>query len=65
MLGLKDKIEYNINGDFMFKLSIQEKIDALGFKTFTPIQEAVFKAYPKELHIIGLAPTGTGKTHAY
>lgn len=49
----------------MFKTSIQEKINALGYKTFTPIQEAVFKAYPKEQHIIGLAPTGTGKTHAY
>ncbi len=49
----------------MFKTSIQEKINALGYKSFTPIQEAVFKAYPKEQHIIGLAPTGTGKTHAY
>ncbi len=49
----------------MFKTSIQEKINALGYKTFTPIQEAVFKSYPKEKHIIGLAPTGTGKTHAY
>lgn len=49
----------------MFKTSIQEKINALGYKSFTPIQEAVFKAYPKEQHIVGLAPTGTGKTHAY
>lgn len=59
------EIEYNINGDFMFKLSIQEKINALGYKTFTPIQEAVFKAYDKPGNIVGLAPTGTGKTHAY
>lgn len=59
------EIEYNINGDFMFKLSIQEKINALGYKTFTPIQEAVFKAYDKTGNIVGLAPTGTGKTHAY
>lgn len=49
----------------MFKTSIQEKIQALGYKTFTPIQEAVFKAYEKKDNIIGLAPTGTGKTHAY
>ena len=34
-------------------------------KKITPIQEGVFKAFPSPKHLVGLAPTGTGKTHAY
>lgn len=49
----------------MFKQTTTDSINNLGFKTFTPIQTAIFDAFDKHNHIIGLAPTGTGKTHAY
>ncbi|MDY0210573.1 MAG: DEAD/DEAH box helicase [Acholeplasma sp.] len=49
----------------MFNEEIKKAIDNLGFRTFTPIQESMFEAYLKHEHIIGLAPTGTGKTLAY
>lgn len=44
---------------------IEEKIKQLGFQSITPIQKGVFKAIKQSKHIVGLAPTGTGKTHAY
>jgi ATP-dependent RNA helicase CshB len=44
---------------------IKEKLEKLGFLKITPIQEGVFKAINHKKHLIGLAPTGTGKTHAY
>jgi ATP-dependent RNA helicase CshB len=37
----------------------------LKFKDFTPIQKASFFAYQKKSNIVGIAPTGTGKTLAY
>lgn len=43
----------------------KEKLLKLGFKTTTPIQDGVFKAINNKKHLVGLAPTGTGKTHAY
>lgn len=49
-------------GDFMY---IENKLKALGFETITPIQEGVFKAIHSKKHLVGLSPTGTGKTHAY
>ena len=49
----------------MFNKEIELKIQALGFKEYTEIQIAVFDAFDKYNRIIGLAPTGTGKTHAY
>jgi ATP-dependent RNA helicase CshB len=44
---------------------INEKLLQLGYKTITPIQQGVFEAINHKKHLIGLAPTGTGKTHAY
>ncbi|AUD64693.1 hypothetical protein BK011_03005 [Tenericutes bacterium MZ-XQ] len=44
---------------------IKEKLENLGFKTTTPIQDGVFAAIDHKKHLVGLAPTGTGKTHAY
>ncbi|MBE0701379.1 MAG: DEAD/DEAH box helicase [Acholeplasmataceae bacterium] len=44
---------------------IKEKLAQLGFTETTPIQEGVFKAINNKKHLVGLAPTGTGKTHAY
>ncbi len=44
---------------------IKEKLEHLGFKQATPIQEEIFKAFDTKRHIVGIAPTGTGKTHAY
>ncbi|MFU8792748.1 MAG: DEAD/DEAH box helicase [Acholeplasmataceae bacterium] len=44
---------------------IKEKLDALGYDDITPIQKGVFKAFKHKKNLVGLAPTGTGKTHAY
>ena len=44
---------------------IKAKLEKLGFKTTTPIQDGVFAAIDHKKHLVGLAPTGTGKTHAY
>jgi len=44
---------------------IKEKLKQLGFETTTPIQDGVFKSISTKKHLVGLAPTGTGKTHAY
>lgn len=46
-------------------MTIQEYINRLKFTSITPIQEGVFQAFPSRKHLVGLAPTGTGKTHAY
>ena len=37
----------------------------LGFTEITPIQSKVFESFKNQKHLVGLAPTGTGKTHAY
>ena len=39
--------------------------EKLKFKTFTPVQKKVFDIYKKQKSIVAIAPTGTGKTHAY
>jgi ATP-dependent RNA helicase CshB len=44
---------------------IKNKLEQLGFTKTTPIQDGVFKHFNTSKHIVGLAPTGTGKTHAY
>ncbi|MEZ0180368.1 DEAD/DEAH box helicase, partial ['Camptotheca acuminata' phytoplasma] len=44
---------------------IQSKLKQLKFKTITPIQEEIFKNFHKPFHLVGISPTGTGKTHAY
>ena len=47
------------------KMTIKAMLDKLKYEKITPIQEGVFKAFPSPKHLVGLAPTGTGKTHAY
>ncbi|CCP88345.1 DEAD/DEAH box helicase [Candidatus Phytoplasma solani] len=44
---------------------IQKKIAQLQFKSLTPIQKEVFASFEKAGNLVGIAPTGTGKTHAY
>ncbi|MGL9687957.1 MAG: DEAD/DEAH box helicase [Candidatus Phytoplasma sp. TWB_XP] len=44
---------------------IQKKILQLQFQTLTPIQKEVFSQFEKPGNLVGIAPTGTGKTHAY
>ncbi len=46
-------------------MNIKEMLKQLGYETITPIQKGVFEAFNHDKHLVGLAPTGTGKTHAY
>jgi ATP-dependent RNA helicase CshB len=47
------------------KMTIQAMLTKLKYQEITPIQQGVFKAFKSPKHLVGLAPTGTGKTHAY
>ncbi|MFP4177995.1 MAG: DEAD/DEAH box helicase [Acholeplasmataceae bacterium] len=44
---------------------MKERLADLGFREPTPIQTEIFRAFRTERHIVGIAPTGTGKTYAY
>lgn len=52
---------YNAFGDDMYKTYLEQ----LHFKDFTPIQKESFFAYQSGKSMVGIAPTGTGKTLAY
>ena len=43
----------------------QELIDQLGFQEFTPIQTQLFEPITEGENLLGVSPTGTGKTLAY
>lgn len=43
----------------------QEQLKQLGFNTFTSIQEEIFPVISEGKHVLGISPTGTGKTLAY
>ena len=43
----------------------QELIDQLGFQEFTPIQIQLFEPITEGENLLGVSPTGTGKTLAY
>lgn len=43
----------------------QEKLNTLGFSEFTPIQEQAFEPIFSGKNLLGISPTGTGKTLAY
>lgn len=43
----------------------QEKREAIAFDTLTPIQEQLFPKITAGKNILGISPTGTGKTLAY
>jgi len=40
-------------------------LEKLNFNKFTPIQTESFKYFNNKKNFVGVAPTGTGKTHAY
>lgn len=46
-------------------MTINAMLKQLGYQHITPIQEGVFKSFSSPKHMVGIAPTGTGKTHAY
>lgn len=46
-------------------ISWQEQLESLGFDTFTPIQEQLFEPIQHGETVLGISPTGTGKTLAY
>ena len=43
----------------------QELSDQLGFQEFTPIQTQLFEPITEGENLLGVSPTGTGKTLAY
>ena len=43
----------------------QELSDQLGFQEFTPIQTQLFEPLLAGENLLGVSPTGTGKTLAY
>ena len=44
---------------------IKESLSKLHFNTITPIQTEFFKKFGNNKNMVGVAKTGTGKTHAY
>ena len=42
-----------------------ELLDQLGFQEFTPIQTQLFQPITEGENLLGVSPTGTGKTLAY
>ncbi|MDV3166091.1 MAG: DEAD/DEAH box helicase ['Waltheria sp.' little leaf phytoplasma] len=47
------------------KQYIKQKLKQLNFTQITPIQKQMFNNFEKPYHLVCVAPTGTGKTHAY
>ncbi|CQR25701.1 superfamily II DNA/RNA helicase [Streptococcus varani] len=48
-----------------FPKSWQDQLESLGFSQATPIQEQAFEPISKGRNLLGISPTGTGKTLAY
>lgn len=46
-------------------MTVQAMLEKLKFESLSLIQQKVIDTFHKKGHIVGLAPTGTGKTHAY
>ncbi|EHG14571.1 hypothetical protein HMPREF9682_00375 [Streptococcus intermedius F0395] len=48
-----------------FPQSWQDQLTKLGFEYLTPIQEQLFQPITEGENVLGISPTGTGKTLAY
>ncbi len=48
-----------------FPQSWKDQLETLGFETFTEIQEQIFSPIYEGENVLGISPTGTGKTLAY
>ena len=48
-----------------FPKSWLDQLETLGFDTFTDIQEQIFSPIYEGENVLGISPTGTGKTLAY
>lgn len=46
-------------------MNIEKYIKQLNFNNLTPIQSETIKHFNSNKNLVGVAPTGTGKTHAY
>jgi ATP-dependent RNA helicase CshB len=57
-------VNYDIINKVNF-MKIKDMMEKLQFNTLSPIQNAVIDNFRDNRHLVGLAPTGTGKTHAY
>ncbi|PQP79973.1 DNA helicase [Candidatus Phytoplasma phoenicium] len=49
----------------MYQQYIIHKFKQLKFAQMTPIQKVVFENFDKPANLVGISPTGTGKTYAY
>ena len=49
--------------DFGFKKFINDGLEAKGFTTPTQVQAVVIPVLKKHHNVVGIAHTGTGKTH--
>ncbi|TVY12456.1 DEAD/DEAH box helicase [Candidatus Phytoplasma pini] len=49
----------------MYNNYITQKLKQLKFSVVTPIQKELFLKFHQPYNLIGISPTGTGKTHAY
>lgn len=61
-------IETIVKGPIMittFPPQWQEKLDQVAFTHLTPIQEQAFQPIFDGKNLLGVSPTGTGKTLAY
>ena len=48
-----------------FPQSWKDQLETLGFDAFTEIQEQIFSPIYEGENVLGISPTGTGKTLAY
>ena len=48
-----------------FPQTWKDQLETLGFDTFTEIQEQIFSPIYEGENVLGISPTGTGKTLAY
>ena len=46
-------------------MNYSKYINQMGFDNLSPIQSQTIKYFSNNKNLVGVAPTGTGKTHAY
>ena len=65
MATLKEASRMKLFDSYQFKDFVKETIAELKFNEPTKIQKAVMPLVYKNVDVIGISQTGTGKTHAF